>query len=131
VTVDGDELPALRQGFTPIARAYNERYGVPVMLAETNTVSELATGWLRETWNDSVELLESGIPVAGYCWYSLTDQVDWDSCLTKANDTVNSFGLVDLDRRRRPVASLYERLARATLAHGIPAMTTEDEEAAA
>jgi beta-glucosidase len=104
--------PAPRHGFAAIARAYHARYGLPIMLAETNTVAEEATTWLREVWNDAVSLQDEGIPVAGFCWYSLTDQVDWDTCLREANDRVNSLGLVDLERGRRPVAAEYERLAR-------------------
>jgi beta-glucosidase/6-phospho-beta-glucosidase/beta-galactosidase len=73
----------------------------------------------------------SGVPVAGYCWYSLTDQVDWDTCLREPNGTINSFGLVDLDRVRRPVARLYEDLARATAAAGVAASTTQGGEVAA
>lgn len=131
VSVTGEERPARRRGFAAIARRFHERYGVPLMLAETNTTSELAPDWLRETWNDTVALVDAGIPVAGYCWYSLTDQVDWDSCLREANDTVNSFGLVDLDRRRRPVSYLYENLARATARLGRPAAVAVDADPAA
>jgi beta-glucosidase/6-phospho-beta-glucosidase/beta-galactosidase len=119
VSSTGEETDGAAHGVGALARRFHERYGRPVMLAETNRVSESATDWLRETWNDLVEAARSGVPVVGYCWYSLTDQVDWDSCLAQANDRVNSLGLVDLDRRPRPVAELYEALARATAATGI------------
>ncbi len=118
VLADGTEIADERRGFGALGRRCFERYGRPVMLAETNNRSELAVGWLEETWNDTAALAASGVPVAGYCWYSLTDQVDWDTCLREPNGTVNSLGLVDLDRVRRPVAGLYERLARATAATG-------------
>jgi beta-glucosidase/6-phospho-beta-glucosidase/beta-galactosidase len=101
------------------------------MLAETNLTSDLAVGWLEETWNETVALAESGVPVAGYCWYSLTDQVDWDTCLREPNGTVNSLGLVDLDRARRPVARLYEELARATATTGVAGYATHGGEVAA
>lgn len=112
VTARGVTLPGERQGFDLAARAFHERYDVPIMLAETNHQTELAIAWLTDVWNETVALAESGIPVAGFCWYSLTDQVDWDTCLREPNGTVNSFGLVDLGRSRRPVAALYETLAR-------------------
>jgi beta-glucosidase len=131
VLPDGTEVVDERRGFAAIGRRYHERYGRPIMLAETNTTSDLAIDWLEETWNETVALAESGVPVAGYCWYSLTDQVDWDTCLREPNGTVNSFGLVDLDRARRPVAGLYEDLARATARTGIAAYTTEGGAAAA
>jgi beta-glucosidase/6-phospho-beta-glucosidase/beta-galactosidase len=82
------------------------------MVAETNHRADLAVEWLTDIWNETVALAESGVPVAGFCWYSLTDQVDWDTCLREANGTINSLGLVDLDRLRRPVAAVYESLAR-------------------
>ncbi len=132
VTAGGLELPGARHGFGDIARRFHERYGLPVMLAETNTTSERAVDWLADTWNDTVDLLDAGLPVAGYCWYSLTDQVDWDTCLREANDTVNSFGLVDLDRRRRPVGDAYEALARGVAAGGRPVrIAVAPDEAAA
>src|SRR4029078_8416757 len=100
------------------------------MLAETNTRSELAIDWFEDTWNATAALAASGVPVAGYCWYSLTDQVDWDTCLREPNGTVNSLGLVALDRVRRPVAALYERLARETGSTGIPRPVVTGDEAA-
>lgn len=112
VTLRGRELPGHRRGFDHVARTFHERYGVPVMLAETNHSTELAVAWLTDVWNETVALADSGVPVAGFCWYSLTDQVDWDTCMREANGTVNSLGLVDLGRVRRPVATLYEELAR-------------------
>jgi beta-glucosidase/6-phospho-beta-glucosidase/beta-galactosidase len=132
VTAAGVELPGEPYGLGELARRFHERYGRPVMLAETNRVSELATDWLRETWNDLVAAERSGVPVAGYCWYSLTDQVDWDSCLARPDDHVNSFGLVDLDRRPRPVSVLFEALARETAATGVaPLAPVEPDSAAA
>src|SRR4029078_4812061 len=101
------------------------------MLAETNTRSELAIDWFEDTWNATAALAASGVPVAGYCWYSLTDQVDWDTCLREPNGTVNSLGLVDLDRASRPVAGLYEELARAPATTGVAGYATHGGEVAA
>jgi beta-glucosidase len=112
VAADGAVTAAERLGFGVLAREVHARYGLPVMLAETNNASDRAVDWLTEVWNDSVELAEEGLPIRGFCWYSLTDQVDWDTCMREANDRVNSFGLVDLGRRRRPVADIYAQLAR-------------------
>ena len=60
------------------------------MLAETNNYADRAVDWLAETWNDSVAMRDDGPAVRGFCWYSLTDQVDWDTCMREANDRVNS-----------------------------------------
>jgi beta-glucosidase/6-phospho-beta-glucosidase/beta-galactosidase len=131
VTPTGEEPQDERRGFGAVARLFHERYGLPMMLAETNTRTEVATEWLRETWNEAVALVEDGIPMVGYCWYSLTDQVDWDTCLREANGTINSVGLVDLERQRRPVSFLYEDLARATAVSGVPPYAVEEDVEAA
>jgi beta-glucosidase/6-phospho-beta-glucosidase/beta-galactosidase len=114
VTPAGELSSDERRGFAALARTFHARYDRPVMLAETNTSSDHAVAWLRDVWDDTVALADSGVPVAGFCWYSLTDQVDWDTCLREPNGTVNTVGLVDLDRRRNPVSYLYEQLARDT-----------------
>jgi beta-glucosidase/6-phospho-beta-glucosidase/beta-galactosidase len=40
-----------------------------------------------------------GVPIVGFTWYSLTDQVDWDSALRERNNNVNPLGLYDLTAR--------------------------------
>jgi hypothetical protein len=83
------------------------------MLAETNRIAARAPGWLTSVWNDCVDLHEEGLPMRGTCWYSLTDQVDWDSMLARVRGRVNTVGLADLRRRVRPVGRMYARLADA------------------
>jgi hypothetical protein len=100
------------EGYASVAREYHARLQLPFLLAETNTDAEHASAWLTHCWNDALALCEEGLPIRGICWYSLTDQVDWDTGLREANDRVNSLGLVDLDRRMRPVGELYAHLAR-------------------
>ena len=41
-------------------------------------------------------LRQDGVPIMGFTWYSLTDQVDWDTALREDNGTVNECGLYDL-----------------------------------
>jgi hypothetical protein len=53
------------------------------------------------------------VPVAGFTWYSLTDQVDWHIELREARGIVNPRGLYDLDRRIRPVGTAYRDLIAA------------------
>ena len=57
-----------------------------------------------------VRLKEDGVPIIGFTWYSLIDQVDWDSLLVEDNNRVNRYGLFDLDRRIRPVGECYRDL---------------------
>jgi hypothetical protein len=91
-----------------------------MILAETNNVDERAADWLAELWGDIIRLRARGIPMNGLCWYSLTDQIDWDTCMREANGTVNSFGLVDLTRARRSVAASYASLAESARVGRLP-----------
>jgi hypothetical protein len=50
------------------------------------------------------------VPIVGFTWYSLTDQVDWDTALREKNGNVNALGLYDLDRNIRPVGKAYMKL---------------------
>ena len=54
-----------------------------------------------------------GVPILGFTWYSLTDQIDWDTALREPNGRVNPRGLYDLDRNIRPVGTAYRELIRA------------------
>jgi hypothetical protein len=53
-----------------------------------------------------------GVPIVGFTWYSLTDQVDWDTALRENNGHVDPLGLYDLDRNIRPVGEAYRTLIR-------------------
>jgi len=56
------------------------------------------------------ELKRDGVPIVGFTWYSLTDQVDWDVALREDNGTVNECGLHDFNRKIRPVGAEYKQL---------------------
>ena len=51
-----------------------------------------------------------GVPTVGFTWYSLTDQVDWDTALREQNNRVHPVGLYDLNREIRPVGRCYKQL---------------------
>jgi hypothetical protein len=53
------------------------------------------------------------VPVVGFTWYSLTDQIDWHIELREARGIVNPRGLYDLRRRIRPVGAAYRDLIAA------------------
>jgi beta-glucosidase/6-phospho-beta-glucosidase/beta-galactosidase len=100
-------------GYYVITRQYYERYHLPVMHTETNLGdSERAPGWLWKEWANMVRLKDDGVPIIGFTWYSLTDQVDWDTTLREDNGNVNPLGLYDLDRKIRPVGESYRELVR-------------------
>jgi beta-glucosidase/6-phospho-beta-glucosidase/beta-galactosidase len=97
-------------GYYVITRQYYDRYHLPVMHTETNIAEPLAEEWLHKQWRNVLLLRKEGVPILGFTWYSLTDQVDWDTALREDRGCVNSLGLYDLDRRIRPVGEAYRKL---------------------
>ena len=83
------------------------------MHTETNVFeAEAAPSWLWKQWMNVLRMRRDGVPVLGFTWYSLIDQIDWDVALAIKNGTVNPCGLYDLDRRARPVAAAYRSLLK-------------------
>jgi beta-glucosidase/6-phospho-beta-glucosidase/beta-galactosidase len=109
---DGNTSPAGEIfGYYVITRQYFSRYRLPVMHTETNLGdAERAPGWLQKEWANMVRLREDGVPILGFTWYSLNDQMDWDSALRDDAGHVIPCGLVDLDRQVRPVGRAYKSL---------------------
>ncbi len=98
-------------GYYVITKQYFDRFHLPVMHTETNLAdAERAPGWLAKEWANMVQLRRDGVPIIGFTWYSLTDQIDWDTALREENGNVNPLGLFDLDRRIRPVGEAYRKL---------------------
>jgi beta-glucosidase/6-phospho-beta-glucosidase/beta-galactosidase len=101
-------------GYAEITRQYYERYRIPIMHTETNLAQGLkgdeAVIWLHKEWANVLRIRNSGIPIVGFTWYSLTDQIDWDTALREENRHVNPLGLYDLDRSIRPVGNAYQQL---------------------
>ena len=115
VTADGTIKPAGEIfGYEEITREYYDRYGLPVMHTETNLQQgpngDEAVYWLQKEWANVLRLRNSGIPIVGFTWFSLTDQMDWDVTLRENKGTVNPLGLFDLDRKIRPVGEAYREL---------------------
>ena len=109
---DGSIAPAGEFfGYYVIAKQYYERYGLPLMHTETNIREEDgASQWLWKEWNSMLRLRQDGIPIVGFTWYSLTDQMDWNTALRKDVRRVDTVGLYDLQRQIRPVGREYRRL---------------------
>ncbi len=98
-------------GWYQITREYYDRYRKPVMYTETNTLeADKASAWLWKQWLNVLRMRRDGVPVLGFTWYSLTDQIDWDIELAQKKGTVNPCGLYDLNRQPRPVAEAYRQL---------------------
>lgn len=103
-------------GYALITQQYYERYRLPVMHTETNLLQgasgDEAVRWLRKEWANVLRVRNDGVPIVGFTWYSLTDQVDWDCALREDNGRVNALGLYDLDRNIRPAGVAYRDLIR-------------------
>ena len=69
-----------------------------------------AVNWLWKEWANVMRVRNDGVPIVGFTWYSLTDQVDWDTALRENNGNVNPLGLYDLDRNIRPVGEAYKQI---------------------
>lgn len=97
-------------GYARLTRDYYERYGLPIFHCETNVRSRQAAGWLARQWGEVEQLRAWGVPVVGFTWFSLTDQIDWHIALREERDELHSVGLFDLRRRERPVGAAYRAL---------------------
>lgn len=101
-------------GYDEITRQYYDRYRLPVMHTETNYYQGAngsdAVDWLWKQWANLLCVRSYGVPILGFTWYSLTDQVDWDTAMREQNGRVNDLGLFDLDRNIRPVGVAYKDL---------------------
>jgi beta-glucosidase/6-phospho-beta-glucosidase/beta-galactosidase len=123
MTPSGRRIPCEDvMGWHLIAREYFDRYRKPLMHTETNVLEAAqAPAWLWKQWINIMRMRRDGVPVLGFTWYSLTDQVDWDIALAELRGKVNGCGLYDLARRPNPVAEEYRALiAEFAPLRGIP-----------
>ena len=101
-------------GYSEITRQYYNRYRLPVMHTETNIAEgpngDEAVNWLWKEWANVLRVRNDGVPTVGFTWYSLTDQMDWDTALREDNGRIHPVGLYDLDRNIRPVGVSYKKL---------------------
>lgn len=98
-------------GWYVVAMQYWERYRLPLMHTETNHMdARQGPRWLWRQWHNVQLIRKAGVPVVGFTWYSLTDQIDWDIALTKPLGNVSPVGLFDLNRHPRATAQAYKHL---------------------
>ncbi|TFZ07499.1 glycosyl hydrolase family protein [Ramlibacter henchirensis] len=100
-------------GWTVIAGQYHARYRRPLMHTETNHMdAREGPRWLWRQWHNVQMLRASGVPVVGFTWYSLIDQVDWDVALRSPRGIVSPVGLFDLNRDPRITGQAYRHLVK-------------------
>lgn len=89
--------------FVPLHRlllTVQERYGCPVVLAETSHPKEDRCMWVKMIGRECRLALDAGLPLWGICWYPVLDRPDWDDL-----DNWHQSGLWDgaysIDSQRR------------------------------
>jgi len=98
-------------GWYVIANQYWERYRRPMMHTETNKPdADGAPRWLWRQWHNVQLLRSSGVPLVGFTWYSLIDQVDWSIAMSEPLGIVYPVGMFDLNREARTVGLAYKQL---------------------
>ena len=98
-------------GWYVIADQYWQRYRRPMMHTETNKMdADGAPRWLWRQWHNVQLLAKAGVPLVGFTWYSLTDQIDWSIAMSEAIGLVYPVGLFDLNREPRIVGLAYKHL---------------------
>jgi beta-glucosidase len=115
VAEDGTTKPAGDVfGYDEITRQYYARYKLPLMHTETNLregeTGEEAVYWLWKEWANVLRVRNDGVPIVGFTWYSLVDQVDWDTALREDAGHVDPLGLYTLERTPRKVGEAYKKL---------------------
>ena len=109
-------------GFAALARQYHARYGLPMMLTETNIrgyVTDRIT-WLKYMLEQCETLIAEGLPLEGFTWFPFIDSTDWDSLLNEPRGHIDPVGIYWLEedtlaRRDSELSRLYAGLARGEL----------------
>lgn len=121
VAEDGTRRPAGETlGYDDIAVQYYQRYRLPVMHTETSASqgvsSEEAVQWLWKEWANALRVRNNGVPLVGFTWFPLVDQVNWSESgrlvVEGPQDQINPVGLYDVHRKLRPVGDAYRQLIR-------------------
>ena len=119
--------PELRSGVHAACRAYHQRYGRPLFVAESSASGDDARrrAWIDWNLRELRAAHAEGIPVAGYTWWPLFDHVDWDSLLTDLQGSVCPAGLYHLcpttaDRAPTDAAAAFREAASRGFPGGLP-----------
>ncbi|HET7575669.1 MAG TPA: family 1 glycosylhydrolase [Sphingomicrobium sp.] len=98
-------------GWYVIASQYWQRYRRPMMHTETNKMdADGAPRWLWRQWHNVQLLARDGVPLVGFTWYSLVDQIDWSFAMSEPVGVVYPVGLFDMNREARTVGLSYKHL---------------------
>ena len=92
------DVPA---GLAGVARAYHDRYGLPMLVTETSAEGRPIAReiWLDQLFDDAAELRAAGVPLGGLVWWPLIDHLDWDAAMTHRVGKLHEVGLYKLVRQ--------------------------------
>jgi beta-glucosidase/6-phospho-beta-glucosidase/beta-galactosidase len=114
-------------GFAAVAEQYGQRYGLPMLLAETN-LRGLPTdraSWLRHVLEQYELAVARGVDLSGFCWFPYVDSCDWDSLLARPAGRVDPVGVLtlgtDRTRVRTAFTDAWESAARGAPTASLPA----------
>lgn len=99
----------LYRPFGELLAEVHERYGRPVLLAETGAEGSGRAAWLFYVAQEVRAALSAGVPVEGVCIYPVIEYPGWDDdrhCAT------GLFSVPDAEGRRKVYGPLAEELAR-------------------
>ena len=76
-----------------LVRGLKQR-GVPIDGVGLESHFDLNPPSLRDVGANMHRLKQDGVPILGFTWYSLTDQIDWGIALAQANGAIDLSGAV-------------------------------------
>ncbi len=125
----GSHSPSPRPiGLAALTEHYAARYGLPLMLTETNIrgLPSDRTSWLRYTLEQYELALSRGVPLHGYCWFPQVDSADWDSLLARCAGRPDPVGVHSLEldgsRTRTSFTDAWEAAAAGAPVADLPAV---------
>jgi beta-glucosidase/6-phospho-beta-glucosidase/beta-galactosidase len=114
-------------GLASLILEYGERYGLPMLLTETNlrgAASDRVT-WLKHTLEQCEIARSQGADLTGYCWYGVVDSVDWNSLCRRHDGCIDPVGVFWIDqhhdRKESVMSEAYRRAAAGAAAAELPA----------
>lgn len=105
------------RGLYEVAKEYHARYNAPLLLAETDAAGSVETrlDWLEKTLADCQRLNAENIPMLGYTWWPLIDNINWGAF--RDADTPDHAGLYAMvkndegrwEREETPLVARFRR----------------------
>ena len=74
-------IPFDHPDYVPVSeqlRGLHERYGLPLLIAETGAENELRAPWLEMVTREVLRARAEGVPVGGICLYPVVNHPGWD-----------------------------------------------------